>query len=87
MYNYKKLTTFYVQKLTFAAINYREHALFSCPNELCLDGNTSNSYYISMHVAGASEAATVGKEWTCYSCGSLLVENVSCRTLSGIPGL
>lgn len=62
---------------------FREHVLFSCPNDLCLDGKTSNSCYISMHVAGASEAATVGKEWTCYSCGSLLVEDVSCRTLSG----
>ena len=61
----------------------REHAVYSCPNEGCNEGSTPATSYISMHVAGASEAATVGREWTCYKCGTQLVEDVSCRTLSG----
>ncbi len=62
---------------------FRENAVFSCPTEGCCDGKTSNSTYISVHVAGASEATTVGQEFTCYTCGSQLVEDVSCRTLAG----
>lgn len=57
--------------------------MFSCPNEGCSEGGRSDNCYISMHVAGASEAATVGREWICYTCGSQLVEDVSCRTISG----
>lgn len=61
----------------------REHAVFSCCNEGCSDSGASKTCYISMHMAGASESATVGKEWTCYVCGAQLVEDVSCRTLAG----
>jgi hypothetical protein len=56
--------------------------VFSCPNESCR--GEGDSCYISMHVAGASESATVGREWMCYNCGSQLVEDVSCRTLAGM---
>lgn len=61
----------------------REHAVFSCPSKGCCDGKESDNSYVSVHVAGASEAATVGKEWTCYACGSQLVEDVARRTLNG----
>lgn len=61
---------------------FRESAVFSCLNESCND-EMSKNVYISVHVAGASEASTVGGEFTCYTCGSQLVEDVSCRTLTG----
>lgn len=54
--------------------------VFSCHTEGCSDGQNA---YICVHVAGASEAATVDREFVCYACGSQLEEDVSCRTLAG----
>ena len=64
---------------TFAS----QHACYSCPNESCARGDREENRYIRLHVAGASEAMTISSgDFTCYNCGTQLVENVSLRTLA-----
>ena len=75
---------FCVRSTHLISIIFREHAVFSCPTEGCGDGEDGSNYYVSVHVAGASEASTVGKEWICFTCGAQLTEKLSCRQLEGM---
>ncbi len=84
-YNYHALSLQHTYIGYDIFLTSRESAVFSCPNDCCSLGEVSR--YISVHVAGASEAATINGDWSCYSCGVPLIEDVSCRTLAGQSSL
>ena len=58
---------------------YTRSARYFCPQGYC-EGHKGN-HFIRIYVAGAKEAHTIRKDFTCTFCGNVLEEDVSCRQI------
>ena len=61
------------------AQTYTRSARYFCPQGYC-EGNKGN-HFIRIHVAGAKEAHTIRRDFTCTFCAAVLEEDVSCRQI------
>lgn len=62
-----------------SASKYTRCAKYRCPVSEC--SGSDENMYIRLHTAGAKEAQTVRKDFHCFCCGSLLVEDINARIL------
>ena len=72
-------------------MNYSQSTVFRCRTEGCAGGggraDDSPEDCVRVHAVGRKEAELTRWKPTCSRCGEYQVEDISCRTLSGVCGV